>query len=568
MSPGARRWGAVAAGGVLAAVVAAVTVARVQGTLARRAQHATIAAAIPGTRGDGFVGSAACKACHPSAYATWHDTYHRTMTQPASAEAMLGRFDGVALDDGTVPERDDEGYWFREGDARRQVVMVTGSHHMQVYWHAADDGSLQSATWAWLEDPAPGRFVPNEATLLRPPGEPTTFTWNRVCIKCHAVAGNPGWDEATAKVDSEVAELGIACEACHGPGAAHVQVHRDPLHRYAAYGDDAPDPTIVHPGRLDAAASSEVCGQCHSISIFVDEAGWTTSGRAHALSEPLAHAPLSTWARVARHPLRADQPWIEPVLEVDADFLVDRFWYDGMVRVSGREYNGMIESACFGSGELSCLSCHSMHDAAPDDQLRAEAIDESVCTGCHRAIAADVHSHAHHTPAQASCMDCHMPHTTYGLLKGIRSHHIDVPSVAVAQQTGRPTACALCHLDATPRALADALTRWYDHPPAPEETDAIVAAGQGVLAGDAGQRALWAWHLGWSRAQGSDALREQLFEILADDPYAAVRLVAERARATRASAAATLRPATYPLDAATIEAWLGQRDERPIRLAE
>ncbi len=31
-------------------------------------------------RSDGYLSSDACRSCHPDAYQTWHDTYHRTMT--------------------------------------------------------------------------------------------------------------------------------------------------------------------------------------------------------------------------------------------------------------------------------------------------------------------------------------------------------------------------------------------------------------------------------------------------------------------------------------------------------
>jgi hypothetical protein len=48
-----------------------------------------------GRPGDGFVGSDACRACHPGAHASWHDTYHRTMTQVTSPESVTGDFDGV-----------------------------------------------------------------------------------------------------------------------------------------------------------------------------------------------------------------------------------------------------------------------------------------------------------------------------------------------------------------------------------------------------------------------------------------------------------------------------------------
>src|SRR5947208_5654909 len=56
---------------------------------------------------------------------------------------------------------------------------------------------------------------------------------------------------------------------------------------------------------------------------------------------------------------------------------------------------------------------------------------------------------SHHLAASSGsqCYDCHMPHTTYGVLKAIRSHQVGSPRVADELATGRPNACNLCHLD-------------------------------------------------------------------------------------------------------------------------
>ena len=40
---------------------------------------------------------------------------------------------------------------------------------------------------------------------------------------------------------------------------------------------------------------------------------------------------------------------------------VGHFWPDGELRVTGRDYSSMIESKCFQKGDISCLSCHTMH---------------------------------------------------------------------------------------------------------------------------------------------------------------------------------------------------------------
>jgi hypothetical protein len=63
-------------------------------------------------RGSNYVSSATCQACHPGEYATWHRTYHRTMTQVALPENVAGRFDDTTILSDGLPYR-----VFREDDA-------------------------------------------------------------------------------------------------------------------------------------------------------------------------------------------------------------------------------------------------------------------------------------------------------------------------------------------------------------------------------------------------------------------------------------------------------------------
>ena len=39
---------------------------------------------------NGYVSSKQCGACHPDTHASWKSSYHRTMTQVASPETLLG----------------------------------------------------------------------------------------------------------------------------------------------------------------------------------------------------------------------------------------------------------------------------------------------------------------------------------------------------------------------------------------------------------------------------------------------------------------------------------------------
>src|SRR5437660_911423 len=64
-----------------------------------------------------YTGSAACRDCHPNEHSSWHSSYHRTMTQVASEDSILGDFNNVRL-----TGKDLEVRLFREKE-RYQVEM-------------------------------------------------------------------------------------------------------------------------------------------------------------------------------------------------------------------------------------------------------------------------------------------------------------------------------------------------------------------------------------------------------------------------------------------------------------
>jgi hypothetical protein len=564
---------------------------------------------------EGYVSSRACKACHPGEYASWHRSYHRTMTQVATADTVAGPIDGTVVQARGRPfalarrgkevwvELDDPDHKSDEKPERvwRQIVQTTGSHNEQFYWISSGLGrnlSILPIMYRRLDEK---RWASLDGCCISEPGAVQDLAdgrWNRVCNRCHATHALPGIEPGRAAMDTKVAELGIACEACHGPGGKHAELHRDPLRRYARHASDEPDDSIVQPARLSKERSSEVCGQCHGIHVFHDDEQreeWRTKGFRYRPGDVLADSK---------------------VLETEG---LDKFWPDGMVRVSGREYNGLVHSPCFERGEMTCLSCHSLHhdedDARPldqwaDDQLRPGMDGDRACTQCHQQFPtpAAVAAHTHHAAGSrgSACMNCHMPYTTYGLLKGIRSHQVSSPSVRANVATGRPNACNQCHLDRTLAWAADRLHEWYaiDRPPLDEEQRTVAVGVSLSLKGDAGQRVIAAWSMGWKSAReasGTDWMTPCL-TVLMQDPYAAVRYVANRsislqseaaglppgdpvapgpeqvprvnqilrgwAARTRSGSAAFLFDDKGGIDQAAFQKLLSQRNERPVVLNE
>ena len=111
------------------------------------------------------------------------------------------------------------------------VARTVGSHRYQqylakegdTYWRLPVAWHVEEKRWF----PMTGAFLFSDDATHRAPGRPVfgggvfdrhVTRWNDNCVFCHNVAPNPGLDAATGRFDTTTAELGIACEACHGPG--------------------------------------------------------------------------------------------------------------------------------------------------------------------------------------------------------------------------------------------------------------------------------------------------------------------------------------------------------------
>jgi predicted CXXCH cytochrome family protein len=562
------------------------------------------AAIIPQQARPGWATSERCEACHPSQYHSWHDSFHRTMTTYASPATVKADFSRQRLVG--------DGYdvtLFRRGDdfmvemvdpmwqfvvdnggqpggppprVEKRISMVTGSHHMQVFWVPAGTGNRQlTMPFTYLLDEK--RWVPRGAVFLHPPNEQQPEQeWNSGCITCHTTGGQPHVSADGRDVNSLVGEMGIACEACHGPADAHIAANQNPLRRYWLHARHLPDDTIVNPARLPAARAAQVCGQCHALMEFDEQAVFMGDGKKY----------------VAGDDLEATQPLLRPIahtpqlahhLAEDPKFLKSYFWSDGTVRVSSRDYSGMIESKCNQSGKLWCGSCHEVHGGPSVNQLARGADGDAGCVQCHQAIGAAVEKHTHHKDVR--CYDCHMPYTVYGLLKAIRNHRIDSPTVTAMQHgDDRPNACNLCHLDRSLRWTAEKLAAWYKAPIAPGLDD-TPAGARWLLSGDAILRAVAAWQYGAPGARAATKVDAQVPLLVAalSDPYSAVRFVA--ARALRNLDAANAFDYLAPVDdreraaAAILRRWQAQhasgddaaalitrlksvRDDTPVRALE
>ena len=457
---------------VIACVVAAPVAAGVVLALGHDVRRAEAARPLF-ARDQDYVGASACRACHPDRYASWRRTYHASMTQLPDGTTVRGRFDGqaVTLFGATATPYERDGRFFfglpaSGGEAPREaeVALCIGSRRYQQYFERVDgpEGTVyRRLPLLWHVGEA--RWLHINGVFLEPDDDDWSrgqAVWNTNCVFCHNTGIAPGLkpvgESGDKRWDTHVADLGIACESCHGPGREHVALYGSPLARYrtllARAGAGAR--AVVDPLRVGQAESAALCGQCHAQRLPNPmENLWTF------LDTGPTFRPGGVLAGHVR-PLSRDTPVPPPG---DPDMFRQRFWSDGTARLTAYEYVGLTQSPCFRGGQFSCTSCHTMHAGDVAGQLAPDRLGDRACTQCHAAIARDVGAHTHHAPAASGsrCVECHMPRIVYGVLEIHPSHRVEVPDVARDVEGGRPNACTLCHADRDAAWAADRMRDFW-----------------------------------------------------------------------------------------------------------
>jgi len=194
-------------------------------------------------RVDDFVGSETCRSCHLDHHESWERTFHRTMTQRVTPETVRGRFDGRELtyegQTARVLRRDGRFYFdVPDGQGRREaeVVLAVGSRRYQQYFEREEhDAGFSFKRLPFLWHIGERRWLHMNTVFLGPDNadwNKTRARWNDNCVFCHNTGPRPGEtikvsSDGERQFDSEVAELGIACESCHGPGSAYIKIFEE-----------------------------------------------------------------------------------------------------------------------------------------------------------------------------------------------------------------------------------------------------------------------------------------------------------------------------------------------------
>lgn len=426
---------------LIAAVVGAVAFAMKPDYEGTRAGHADA----------DYIDSKKCVDCHAGHYASWARTYHSRMTQEAREDSVQGDFEknNTFEYEGTSArmERRKGSFFmtFTFPDGRvesNRIARTVGSRRIEQY---VVEQNGQHTRLQLAYDLTNRRWMNLNGSFFYPDGKDFSHLrapWDPNCVFCHNVKAQPNLDFKSRLFNTEVAELGIACGACHGAAARHADEAASPFTRSAWRVSAAASKEIVNPRKLDAERSLMVCGHCHGQRIPVQLEGIQqvlSKGDPYNAGDDLAKFYQPVWRET----------------KVGEYSFANRFWANGSPRLTAYEYQGILRSACFIKGDpqnrITCLTCHSMHEGDPKGQITPENRTNKPCLACHQEYetAAAITKHTgHRGDSEGSrCYNCHMPRVVYGVMSVHPTHEITVPDPRLTSSLLLPNACNQCHLD-------------------------------------------------------------------------------------------------------------------------
>lgn len=338
--------------------------------------------------GNRFLGSEACSQCHEKEYLGWQQTFHSTVIQDAKANpsAVLADFS-----DESLPfSLDEVEYTIGSHWDQRYMKRIDGEYYvLPRLWSVQSKEWRPYSVWSWKKKP-----------------------YSKYCAGCHTTYINP--EKRT------IAEEGIGCEACHGPGGFHVDAGGDPG-------------KVVNPAKLTEESSNMICASCHVRGT--DNSGDYYFPVGYLPGEDLAeyYAPLEMKENEA------------------VDQAIDRLyreWTDKMLN----------------SSRAKCEVCGiAGRDTDTDAEKEKSAMD--FCFGCHN-FRARMQLHTHHPDTVSLvCNDCHVKRAadlSEGMSGDIHSYSYFLIHVENCYDPEINKACARCHSDKPdPRRWAfDVINSW------------------------------------------------------------------------------------------------------------
>jgi DmsE family decaheme c-type cytochrome len=204
-------------------------------------------------------------------------------------------------------------------------------------------------------------------------GAPSGYAGSEACATCHDQIAAALAKTTHGKTTRMTWEGASGCEACHGPGAAHV--------------DGGGDVTKMrNPENLPAGELSGICLACHERGNRTYWQGSQHDSRGVSCTTCHSiHEPVGT-----------------PLLAKSTQF-------ESCTTCHLRKKAALMRSSHMPmrEGTMQCSSCHNPHGSTGPAQLKQFSVNEN-CYSCHAEKRSPVLWE--HPPVKENCLNCHDPH--------------------------------------------------------------------------------------------------------------------------------------------------------------
>jgi predicted CXXCH cytochrome family protein len=347
---------------------------------------------------NGYIGDQACQQCHAAIYESFLKTAMAKASGPAAGNLIPGDFTDAASNVHYRVFEQSGRVWLsfdREGTYamhdRRELLYFIGSGRRGRTYVFAKEGFFFESPINWYGQKRLWEMTPAyQGSKHMPLNLPLAAS----CLDCHTSHPQtpfPGTDDKYA--EPLIAQDGIGCERCHGPGADHAKNHG----------------AIINPSKLAPARRDAVCMQCHL------EGDVAISQPGHALKEFRPGENLQDY--VHYFVLSGAVGNLPAVSQFEA------LWQSMCKRKSGDSF--------------SCTTCHDPH-SSPNPAEKV-AYYRQKCLACHHLAFARKHH-----KSNPDCVSCHMPagpssniaHTQVTDHRILRYPGEAAPATAVEQPAG------------------------------------------------------------------------------------------------------------------------------------
>lgn len=322
-----------------------------------------------------FAGSASCGSCHKDVYEAHLKTEHHLTSMPASDSSILGSFEtgknSFAFDEANLIKMEKAAdafyqvyYKNNQPVHKARLDMVIGSGRKGQSYVGWNDSFLVQHPITF--------FSPAQQWSNSPGYPPAKVVFNRPitsrCLECHSTyVENKTASNKRESFDRNRIILGVECEKCHGPAAAHVNFQtKNPQATEAKF--------IVNPGKLPRERVMDLCSLCHGGRLSKTKPSFQFQ----------AGDTLSNYFSLPQVPMN-----------------------ESAIDVHGNQSGLLAMSKCYQLSAMTCLSCHDVHK----NESNQVAVFSQRCVSCHT----DGHQKKCKMTTeigvgiQQNCIDCHMP---------------------------------------------------------------------------------------------------------------------------------------------------------------